>query len=202
MDAVVRSGNAQTAPRWLGLIFGFVGMAALAGAFFLARKQFTILHDWPQVEGEVLSSEITSHSSSDDNSTTYGLLVTFRYEYAGETHEASATRGYTTSSYNSMKRAAENFFPNTRHLIHVNPQRPQDIRFNAGYTFEFFGVSIFVAIFGFVFLLVSLLVFRGTAHKYSAAFAARDPDACPTCGTKPPPGEKFCPQCGTMLHSH
>ncbi len=202
MDITDSNAKSPATPRLLALIFGFVGMGLLAGGFLHAKKQFTILNYWPEVEGEVVSSDITSHSSSDDNSTTYGLQVTFRFEYDGEAKEASATRGYTTSSYDSMKRASENFFPRTRHMIRVNPQNPSDIRFNAAYTFEFFGISFFVALFGFVFLLVSFLVFRGTTHKYSLAIGRRDADTCPTCGAKPPPGEKFCPKCGTMMHSH
>ncbi len=191
----------QSAPRWLSLIFGVIGVGALAGGGLLAQKQFTILNDWPVAEGEVISSEITRHTSSDDDSTTYGVTVIFRFEYDGATHEASADRGYTTSSYNSMKRVSEKFAPRTRHPIRVNPQQPQDIRFNAGYTFEFFGVSIFVAVFGFVFLLVSVLVFRKTAHPYSVAQTPTDPQTCPTCQTYVPAGEKFCPKCGTMMHN-
>jgi len=193
--------SSQANPRWVSLIFGVIGVGALAGAWFLAQRQITILNEWPVVEGEVVSSEVTRHTSSDNDSTTYGLSVTFRYEYGGETQEASTDRGYTTSSFDSMKRASENFHPRTRHQIHVNPQQPRDIRFNAGYTFEFFGVSIFAAGFGLIFLLVSLLVFRKTAHPYSVALASRDPGACPTCQTQVPPGEKFCPKCGTMMHN-
>ena len=187
---------AASAPRWLALLFAMIGVGALAGTWFLTEQRLTILRAWPEIVAEVVESEVTSHRDSDDNSTTYGVRVAFRFEVDGRTIEASSDRGYTTSSYNSMRRAAERFSPGSRHPIRYNPQNPADIRFNAGYTLEFFGVPVFLGVFGLIFLLVSFAVFRA---KGNHPYAART-DVCPTCHAPAPPGEKFCPNCGTMLH--
>jgi len=187
----------QSKTLLVSLILGLIGLGALAGAWFLAQKQITILRDWPVVEAEVLSSEVTHHSSSDDNSTTYGVLITFKFEYDGQAVQTSATRGYTTSSYSSMQAVAERFSPQTRHPIRVNPQRPQDVRFNAAYTFEFFGIPVFVGAFGAIFLLVSLATFR--PGKLAQATTSPRSGDCPNCGAHPWAGEEVCSKCGAAL---
>lgn len=188
--------NKSTAPpKWFGAIFALVGVGALAGSWFLLEKQLTILREWPTVHAEVLQSEVTSHRDSDDNSTTYGVRVEFRFALNGKEYKASADRGYTSSSLSSMRGMADRFSPGSHHPIRYNPVQPTDIHFNAGYSLEFFGVPVFVSVFGFVFLLIGGFIIKGKRHPY-----APDASLCPTCSAPAPPGEKFCPKCGTMLH--
>lgn len=189
--------NRSTAsPKWVGAIFALVGVGAMAGSWFMAEKQLAILREWPTVEAEVLQSEVTSHRDSDDNSTTYGARVEFHFVVSGVEHKTWADRGWTTSFRSWMQSTADRFSPGSRHPIRYNPAQPTDTRFNAGYSLEFFGVPVFLTGFGLIFLLVGLLVMRAKVTPQIGATT----DACPTCQTSAPPGEKFCPKCGTMLH--
>lgn len=197
--------KATGSPRVIGAIFFFVGLGMLVGAFFFGRKQLTILNTWPVAQAEVLSSEVTTHESSDNGSNTYGVLVEFRFTVDGREHTASSTRGYTTSFRGSMQRTADRFARGTRHPIHYNPHEPTDIRFNAGYSLEFFGIPAFLGGMGLLFAGVGFAVMRKKTHAHAVAAGALPGDtpsggACPTCRTPAPAGEKFCPNCGTMLH--
>jgi len=183
--------------RWIGIILALVGVGVMVGGCYFVQKQMLILRTWPIIEAEVVASEITSHRSSDDDSTTYGVLLTFHFNLHGQEYTASRDRGYTSSSYSSMEKMAARFAPGTRHAIRYNPQRPVDIRFNAGYTLEFFAIPLFLLVFGLIFLLVGLAVARA---KGSPDDSGTGSDACPTCQTPVPASEKFCPKCGTMLH--
>lgn len=184
-------------PRWIGLLFMAIGVGALIGAFFLARKQLDILNAWPEVAAEVLNSEVTTHRDSDDNSTTYGVRIEFSFFLNGKAYAPVADRGFTTSVHSSMQRVADTFAPGTQHTIRYNPGNPADVRFNAAYSLEFFGVPVFVGAFGVIFLFVGGLVLRRKGSPYASA---SPPGQCPTCGTVSSTTEKFCPKCGTMLH--
>lgn len=182
--------------RIVALVFALLGMGALSASYFFGRKQIEILQSWPVVTAEVVNSEITSKRDSDDNSTLYGAEVTFRFAWNGSEATATGDRGYRSSSYNSMRRVVEKFAPGTRHPLWVNPQNPADVRFNAGYSLEFFGVPLFVAGFGLVFFVVAIAAIR----KKDFPYATSRPGQCPTCRAPVPASEKFCPKCGTMLH--
>ncbi len=193
--------NSPRATRLVGIIFSLVGLGALAGTIFFARKQLDILNRWPVVDAEVVRSEVTTGRDSDGD-TMYGAEVEFRFQYNGSEQTAVADRGWRTSSRNSMRRLTEKFAAGTRHPIRVNPEDPGDIRFNAAYSFEFFGVPLFMSGFAIVFLLIGIAVLRKRDAPYaqvSQAAQSQQAGACPTCGNIASITEKFCPKCGTML---
>jgi hypothetical protein len=183
--------------RWGGAILLLLGIGALAGAYFFGRKQLEILNTWPEVSAVVLNSEVTTHRDPDDSSTTYGARVEFAFTVKGRGYQAITDRGFSTSLHSAMERTVARFAPGTQHTIRYNPQDPTDARFNAAYTLEFFGVPVFLAVFGAIFLLAGVAVIRKKGSSYATAAA---PGQCPTCGAACPAAEKFCPRCGTMLH--
>ena len=188
-------------PKLGGGIFTVIGLVMLGVAFWLGGKRVEILNSWPVVNAEVVTSELTHRRDSDGDST-YGAEIEFRFRYEGREYTAHADRGYTTSSRSSMRRVVEKFAPGTQHPIHVNPQDPPDVRFNAGYSLEFFGIPLFVGLFGLVFSGIGIAVMRSKPSPYASAAGVTQPGTCPTCGTVSSISQKFCPKCGTMLHDN
>jgi hypothetical protein len=192
---MARQGNG--AARVIGGIFAAAGVALLGAGAWAATRQLTILKDWPRIEAVVVESQVT-HSTSRDQSRSrssdmYKTEIVFRYEIEGKTYVTPATSGYSSSSYPEMKRQADAHPTGSRHAIWVNPKDPNDIRYNAGWSFGFFFYSILLGGMGAVFAglgVVMLLVSRATP-----------PTLCPACSQPVATGQRFCPNCAAPLRS-
>ena len=182
--------------RIVGGVFTVVGLSLLAGGLWSGNRQYTILKSWPTVDAEVTKSEVGHHVShdSDTNRDTdmYQTRVEFRYTLNGKEYLTTSDAGYSTSSYPEMKRLADKFAPGTRHAIKYNPADPNDIRFNAEYSFGFFLLPVIFGGLGLVFSLVGivLLVVASRVSK---------PRQCPSCGGPVEAGQHFCPNCAAAL---
>ena len=67
--------------RLVGRIFTAAGLAMLLVAFFTAKRQCTILKEWPEVEATVTRSRVLN--ADDDESDMYKTEVEFRYQVRG-----------------------------------------------------------------------------------------------------------------------
>ncbi len=188
--------SAKRILRIVGGVFTVVGVSLLAGGVWSGNRQYTILKSWPTVDAEVTKSEVGHHVShdSDTNRDTdmYQTRVEFRYTLNGKEYLTPSDAGYSTSSSPEMKRLADRFAPGTRHAIKYNPTDPNDIRFNAEYSFGFFLLPVIFGGLGLVFSLVGivLLVVASRVNK---------PRQCPSCGAPVEAGQHFCPNCATAL---
>lgn len=179
--------------RLVGGIFLPLGLALLGGAAWSGNRQQTILKTWPKTEAQVTRSNLTKSRDKDGN-WTYGTAYEFRYTVNGKEYKTPSTSSYQTSDYAGMKRQLDAFAPGTTHTILYNPADPNDIRFDAGYTFGFFLVAFVLGIIGLPFSLIGaglLLASRGgTAGP-----------VCPSCGRSAARDASFCPRCGAPLAS-
>jgi hypothetical protein len=181
--------------RIVGGVFTPIGLALLAAAGWTGNRQYTILKSWPTVEAEVTRSEVArslSHDSESNRSTyMYKAQIEFRYTLNGKEYLTPSDPGYSTSSYPEMKRLANRFAPGTRHPIKYNPADPNDIRFNAGFSFGFFLLPIILGGMGLVFSLLGIVFLVVSRSGVSLQ--------CPSCGARVEPGQNFCPNCATAL---
>ena len=177
----------------VGGVFFVVGLGLLTGAFFIARREYNILKNWPKVDATVTKSEVTSGRDK-DNTTMYGTQFEFRYTVNDKEYLTPASSSYRTSSYVEMKRQADVFAPGTRHTLLYDPADPNDVRYDAGYNFSFFLAPTILGGMGIVFSGVGTLVwflFRSAGVSL----------LCPSCSRPIEPGQEFCPHCATPLAS-
>jgi len=186
--------KARPVNKLVGGILATVGIVLLAIGWKVGDRQYTILKSWPSVEAEVTKSQVTqhiSHSQNGGDTTMYEARIEFQYSLEDRQFTASSTPGYSTSSYSQMKHMADTYAPGTRHAIRYNPENPNDIRFNAGYSFGFFMGPIILGGMGVLFtgLGIGLLVVGGSSQRL----------ACPACGKAVERGQSFCPNCAAPL---
>ena len=184
--------------RLFGAIPLLLGLGLLAGAWFTAQRQYTILKKWPTVDAQVARSELTHHQhqfANDASSTTvYEAHIDFRYTVDGKQYTSPTGSNYSTSDYASMKHKVDIYAPGTHHPLRYNPDNPNDIRFDAGYTFGFFltplilgGAGLIATSIGVVLFLVGWGIGKTKVR-------------CPSCGQSVSGNEPGCPRCGAAIY--
>ncbi|MFB3920249.1 MAG: DUF3592 domain-containing protein [Terriglobia bacterium] len=177
-------------PQYIGGLFLLIGLVLLAFAGWSGYRQHTIIKSWPEVQAEVVKSELVD-SRDDDGKTMYSTAIEFRYTAGGKEFSTPTKSNYSTSSYEEMKTEVDAYAPGTRHAIRINPSNPRDIQYNAGYTPGFFLLSIVLGAMG--------VVFSGLSIVLLLAFRPQRSISCPSCGNAVEPGQNFCPNCAAPL---
>ncbi len=182
--------------RIFGGFFLLIGLIFLTIGVWMGRRQYTILKSWPTVEAEVTKSEVRQHLDSGSGSSTssvmYQTFVEFRYTLNGKEYLTPSDAGYSTSSYTQMKRLADKFAAGTRHAIKYNPADPNDIRFDAEYSFGFFLLPVIFAGIGLIFSVVGIVIMVVASRLHPIR-------RCPSCGGVVETGQNFCPNCAAAL---
>ena len=174
----------------IGVILFLIGLVLLTIAGWSGYRQHTIIKSWPEVQAEVVKSELVESRDS-EGKTMYSTAIEFRYTADGKEYSTSAKSGHSTSSYEEMKIQADTYTPGTRHPIRLNPANPRDIHYDAGYTAGFFLLSLIFGGIG--------IVFSGTSILLMFVFRPERSISCPACGNAVEPGQSFCPNCAAPL---
>jgi hypothetical protein len=174
-----------------------VGLGLLTGAGFTLNRQITILNKWPTIDAEVARSELATHQETFANdthpTTVYQAHIDFRYTVGGKEYTSPTGSNYSTSSYAEMKGKVDTYAPGTHHAIRYNPANPNDIRYDAGYTFGFFITPLILAGSGLISAAAGVgMFFLGWALGRAKA-------GCPSCGAMVSKTERYCPNCGAAL---
>jgi hypothetical protein len=183
--------------KLFGVIPLLIGLGFLAGAWFTASRQYTILKKWPTVDAEVARSELShrqeTFGKNNTPTTVYQAQIDFRYAVGGKQYTTPAGSDYSTSNYAEMAHKVDTYAPGTHHPIHYNPANPNDIRFDASFTFGFFLAPL---IFGGVGLMFTAL---GAGLFCVGWVIERAQVRCPSCGAMVRRTEPSCPNCGAAL---
>lgn len=174
-----------------------VGIGLLTGAGFTVNRQYTILKKWPTVDAEVARSELTSRQTTFANdaspTTVYQAHIEFRYAIGGKPYSTATGSHYSTSDFAEMKQKVDTYAPGTHHVIRYNPSNPNEIRYDAGFTFGFFLAPL---ILGGVGLMSTV---AGAGLFFAGWTIGKAKVRCPSCGEMVRRTEQSCPNCGTAL---
>ncbi|UTF60002.1 DUF3592 domain-containing protein [Gilvimarinus sp. DA14] len=124
--------------RWVLFLFGApfaaVGLGFLFWGIVPQLAQWTAMKSWEPVQAQIVSAEMKSHRS--DDSTTYSLHATYRYQYQGQNYTGNRV-GISSGSDNvgdyhqrvigPLERAERNGSTVT---AWVNPQQPEQAVLN------------------------------------------------------------------------
>jgi Protein of unknown function (DUF3592) len=154
--------------RLVGGIVTALGLLLLGAAWWAGNSRYTILKSWPTVEAAVTKSEVSRSSGLYGSSkTVYHTKIEFMFEAGGKQFTASSSDD--SESRGGAQMTANNYAPGTRHAIRYNPANPNDIRFNAGYSVEFFLTPILFAVFGLSLVWFGLkLLWRSRSSKQAS----------------------------------
>ena len=133
------------------LLFMVAGIIAMAISVVYALVQIRVIWTWPEVTAEVMRSEIASDwtiGTDGTGSTTYKLVVDFRYSVAGKEYLSTSQSDASTGIRSWMQRKAARYTPGSFHSIRYNPADPGHVLFDAGYNLEFFAGPLIAAALG------------------------------------------------------
>ena len=183
--------------KLFGAVPFLVGVGLLAGGWFSAKLQYTIVKHWPTVDAVVMRSLLVSHQERMGRhnrlTTLYQAQIDFRYSVGDKWYTSPAGSEYSSSDYAEMKRRVEANAPGTHHSIRYDPANPRAIRYDAGYTFTFFMAPL-------IFLVAGLLSTTiGVVFFLAGRAIGKVKLQCPSCGKRVSTREQTCPYCGTLL---
>jgi hypothetical protein len=141
----------------VGQLFVLLGILMLGAAIWTGKQQYDVLNHWPKVEAEVTSSRVAQGLDS-EGTMMYKAAIEFRYAVDGREFSAPAASNISTSNFASVKREVDRYAVGTRHPIRHNPENPNDLRFDAGYTIGFFFLPVLLGGMGIVFAGVGIAV--------------------------------------------
>src|SRR5262249_5458840 len=110
-------------------------------------------------------------------------------EYSARVSSQGSSAGFGSNSYPSIRRKVDTYTVGTHYPIRYNPADPYDIRFDLGYTFEFFGAPLILTSLGLICAVVGLgMLIRLHLER-----------RCSTCGQSITKRQRFCPNCAAPL---
>ena len=188
-------GSVDHSPRaaWIvGGIFTAGGLTALGFGLWAAVWCFTVVRSWPELDAEVIKSSIV-RSRNTNGDFRYVVRAEFRYSAGGaEIRSQTSDSGFNSNIYGNAFRKAELYAAGTHHRIRVNPANPKDIRFDVGYSLDFFGVALALNALGLIFSAVGSGVLIANM---------RQPRACPSCHMPVAKAHHYCPYCSAAQGS-
>ena len=150
----VRSAEATRAGYWVGLLFGLVFFGVGAGFLLFGvipnLWDAARMRDWVAVPAEVVKADLKSNRS--DDTTTWKVVVRFRYTYEGRRYTSDRVGIADGGSDNvgSWQRDTWSRLKGGKHIaVWVNPDNPSEAVFDRDLRWGLLGFKlIFVVVFG------------------------------------------------------
>ena len=134
-----------------------------------ALQVFSAL-SWSEVECEIVSSQVRSHSG--DDSVTYSVDVLYRYEFGGREYRSNRYQfmGGSSSGYDRRARIVEALPAGAVTPCYVDPDEPSEAVIERGFTPDtLFGLlPLLFAIVGLAGLVFAIGVLRGARRDAAA----------------------------------
>jgi hypothetical protein len=146
-----------TLTKWSFLLMGSASM--LFGLWWGFRRWNAIVN-LPSATAVILKSELSETAGVEDPSATiYANTVQLSFEAAGKSYQVKVNDWGSSTSASRHHAIARRYAVGSRHTVRYDPSRPQDVYLEAGYTFEFFKVTIFCLGLGGLFTALGILCF-------------------------------------------
>jgi hypothetical protein len=176
--------------RLAGYVCLALAVILLGAVTWTATPHLDEAFRWKKVEAEVVRSEfVKDHDSK--GMLQFDFKVLFRYEAEGKSHLVLANSNLKSHNFAWVIGTSLNYLPNAMRTIIYRPGNPEDIRFEAGFTWRNFRYPVAFAGCALVLLIAALILFR----------LARPLPKCKACQAEIERDFKYCPFCAAALES-
>jgi len=143
----------------LGLPVILVGLALLGLAGWMAWGQWVKVARWPRTNAILISKDISS----------VGARLVFRYEAKAQRFTGV---GFRFGSEKSVRKALAAYEPGTIQKIAYDPEDPTQVETMLSDSWKLFMGSIYASVFGIVFLVGGVIVYRWSYDRFRRSLAA------------------------------
>ena len=151
----------------MGRILWILGAVVLGVAVFSARQQIAVLSSWSKTEATVKSCEIVRYFAA-KSKPVYRVRLTVEYQLEGVPHFVISSSSMGSSDVASVNRKAARFPNGSHRTIYYDPNNPNEMRFDAGYTVDYLAIPLIIGVAGIVFVVAGT-VFRVIASRRASA---------------------------------
>ncbi len=131
--------------------FIFCGLFVLFSLPFFWR-QWQVLRNWPEVEAQVLRSDVVTEPSA-GHDMVYRAKLQLLYTVNGNPITSELT-SFESSNYEATLRRTKQFPVGSHYNVRYNPSNPQQARVGAGWNRTYFALPLIVLSMAAVFALV------------------------------------------------
>jgi hypothetical protein len=176
--------------RSAGYVCLALAVVLLGAAIWIAAPHLDEAFRWKKVEAEVVRSEfVKGHDAK-------GLLqfdfkVLFGYQAEGKRHLVLANSNFNTHNFPWIIATSLNYAPKATRTIIYRPGNPEDIRFEAGFTWRNFRYPVAFTGCAMALMIAAFILFR----------LARPAPKCKACQADIERDFKYCPYCAVALGS-
>ena len=118
-------------------------------------RQVQVLRYWPEVEAQVLRSEVVAQPSGHEN--LYRAKLQVLYTVSGQPITADLT-SFESTNYEATRQRTEQFQVGSYHQVRYDPANPAQARLGAGWNRIFFALPLLVLGIAMVFVLAGLVL--------------------------------------------
>jgi hypothetical protein len=148
--------NQITLTKWA---FLSMGSATMLFGIWWGFRRWNAIVNLPSATAVVLTSVLSEAAGVEDPlEKIYSNTVELRFEAAGKSYQVKVNDWGHSSSAARHQAIARRYAVGSQHTIRYVPSRPQDVYLEAGYTFEFFKVTIFCLGLGGLFTALGILI--------------------------------------------
>jgi hypothetical protein len=162
--------------------------ALLAIAGWLASPHLDEALRWKRVEAKVVRTEfVKGHDAK--GYLNFDMRALFRYDAEEKQHMVLAESNFKTHNFPWLMARLVDYAPGSTHTIFYRAGSPEDVRFEAGFTWRNFRYPLAFAGAGLGLILAALISFR----------MARPLPHCKACQGEMERDFKHCPYCAAAL---
>ena len=105
-------------------------------------RQWQVLRNWPETDGQVLRSEVVAQPSGHE--TLYRAKLQVLYTVGGQPITSDLT-SFESSNYEATIRRTEQFPVGSHHIVRYDPANPAQARVGTGWNRNYFALPLIVA---------------------------------------------------------
>ena len=137
--------------------FLLAGLGLLAGAVYAYYAIVVRPAEWPHADALIVSSRVVNPKGPNK----YSPELVFRLAAGDSTRDVTVAPSWSSSSYDVMRSHVDRFPAGGRVTVAVNPDNPDDVRYDLGVTIANMILPGVLGTMGAVFVLIGAIAMRG-----------------------------------------
>lgn len=175
----------------VGFALIVLGLGFLATGLWSGLEHLRVLRTWPEAAAEGAGGRVIDYRG-EGGRRMFRAEYELRYRLAGREYLIPISSN-TSSSFRALaEREVRRYQPGTRHAVRYNPEDPNEIRLNVGFTASYFALPLAFGGIGILVSAAGIGLLRWTASRPAAP-------RCPSCHSPIRERHAYCPLCSAPL---